>query len=99
MLSILLVLFLILLILAIADYSLSHYARRFSYPFPQDLPVCEFALVLGTSKYIGQTRQRNRYYRHRIDAALVLWRAGKAKQFIFSGKVLVKNELSETDVI
>ena len=97
MLSILLVLFLILLILAIADYWLSHYARRFSYPFPQDLPVCEFALVLGTSKYIGQSRQRNRYYRHRIDAALVLWRAGKVKQFIVSGNGLDENALSETE--
>ena len=97
MLNTLLILFIILLILAIADYLVSYYARRLSYSLLQDLPKCEFALVLGTSKYIGQTRQQNRYYRYRIDAALALWRAGKVKQFIVSGHGLDEDALSETE--
>ena len=90
-------LFLILLgSLILADVALSWCARRWSYHTPETLPDCEFALVLGTRKYLGSQNALNRYYQYRIDAALDLWRTGKVRQFVVSGHGL-GNTISETE--
>nr|WP_261817451.1 ElyC/SanA/YdcF family protein [Vibrio gallicus] len=49
----------------------------------ESTPPRDVALVLGTSKYIGRTR--NPYYTYRIDAAIKLYKQGKVKAFLLSG--------------
>ncbi|MDO5639236.1 MAG: ElyC/SanA/YdcF family protein [Neisseria sp.] len=70
-------------------------ARRKSHQDAAHTPECDFGLILGTAKYIGNTGGLNRYYQYRIDAAVELWRAGKVKQFVVSGSGL-DNIPSET---
>lgn len=49
-----------------------------------EVPETPVAIVLGTSKWVGPGRE-NRHYRHRIDAAAALWKAGKVEWLIVSG--------------
>lgn len=58
------------------------------------VPPCEYALVLGTAKYVAGGGI-NRYYRHRIEAAAALWRAGRVGAVVVSGSGL-GGGLSET---
>ena len=85
----------LLLILIVADVWISFKARRLSYQEVQAMPVCNYALLLGTAKYLGEQKALNRYYRYRLEAALELWHAGKVKQFVVSGSGLHEN-ISET---
>lgn len=48
---------------------------------PRPMPV----LVLGTSKMLTNGKGENKYYTYRIEAAVELFRQGKAKFFILSG--------------
>lgn len=50
----------------------------------EDVPVREFGLVLGTSKFVAPGRI-NLHYQYRIDAAVELYRAGKVRRLIVSG--------------
>ena len=49
----------------------------------EEVPETPVALVFGCAK-IFQGRQ-NLYFKHRIEAAVALWKAGKVKCFIVSG--------------
>lgn len=49
-----------------------------------ELPENNVGLVLGTSKYV-QGNRLNLFFRHRIDAATALYRAGKIKHLLVSG--------------
>lgn len=51
---------------------------------PKDLPEIDVALVLGAAP-IGPEGGPNRYFEYRLDAAALLWRAGKAKFLLVSG--------------
>lgn len=48
------------------------------------VPFTPVAIVLGVSKYIKNGRL-NRYYQHRINAAVNLYQAGKIKHILVSG--------------
>ena len=86
---------LLLFITTAADIYISVVAKKKSYDRTKNIPTCDYGLVLGTAKYIGENKSINIYYQYRIDAALALWRAGKIKQFIVSGSGL-DEKISET---
>lgn len=44
---------------------------------------CDVALVLGTSPHVGNFA--NPFFEGRMDAAAMLWRAGKVRHFLLSG--------------
>ena len=48
------------------------------------LPKRSSALILGTNKYLAPGRE-NWYYRHRIEAAARLYRAGTVRKILISG--------------
>ncbi len=48
------------------------------------VPAADVALVLGTAP-IGPEGGPNRYFVYRLDAAAVLWKAGKVKYLVVSG--------------
>lgn len=51
---------------------------------PASLPVLDAGIVLGAAP-IGPEGGPNRYFEYRLDAAAVLWRAGKIRFLILSG--------------
>lgn len=53
------------------------------------IPYNDVGLVLGTSK-IGPSGYLNRYFKHRINAAVELYKAGKIKYILVSGDNRVK---------
>lgn len=57
---------------------------RYSYDSIEALPASYCALLLGTSKFLGNG-QENLYYRYRIQAAARLYHAGKCKKILVSG--------------
>jgi SanA protein len=48
------------------------------------VPQKEFALLLGTTKYVSKGKI-NYYYKYRIDAAAKLYKSGKIKKILASG--------------
>jgi SanA protein len=48
---------------------------------PKPMPV----LILGTSKFLRNTKSENKYYTYRIEAALELFKGNKSTFFILSG--------------
>lgn len=59
-------------------------SRHYLYDSTQKLPARPVAIVLGTAKYTLPGKI-NPFYRARIDAAIDLYRSGKARYFIVSG--------------
>lgn len=53
-------------------------------------------VLLGTSKMLRSGKGENLYYTYRIEAALELWNAGKAKRFIVSGDRTEETGYDET---
>jgi SanA protein len=51
---------------------------------PARVPPADVALVLGAAP-IGPEGGPNRYFENRLDAAALLWRAGRAKYLLVSG--------------
>ena len=51
---------------------------------PASLPSADAGLVLGAAQ-IGPEGGPNRYFEYRLDAATLLWRAGKVRFLILSG--------------
>ena len=78
-----------------ADLYISLRARHHSFEKTEDVPPCDFGLILGTSKYLADGTSINRYYQYRIDAAIELWRTGKVRAFVVSGSG-VMHKPSET---
>ncbi len=87
---------LLLLAALAADAALPLLTRKRCYRRAADVPPCDFMLVLGTAKHVGQPPVSNHYYSHRIRAAEALWHQGRVKQIIVSGHGL-NNDESETD--
>ncbi|WP_274571317.1 vancomycin high temperature exclusion protein [Neisseria leonii] len=79
----------------LADAAVFLLTRTRCYRRAEDVPECDFMLVLGTAKYVGSPPVANRYYGNRIRAAETLWRQGRIGQIIVSGHGLNNSE-SET---
>ncbi|MCL4109078.1 UNVERIFIED_CONTAM: hypothetical protein GTU68_030990 [Idotea baltica] len=62
---------------------------------PQDVPTCDVAVVLGTSRIL-RGGLKNAYFMYRIEAAVALYKAGRVKKIIVSGDNSVKH-YNETD--
>jgi len=67
-----------------AERRMADEAARWSSADIAQAPVVDTALVLGASP-IGPEGGPNRYLAYRLDAAAVLWKAGKAKTLLVSG--------------
>ncbi|MEN8782723.1 MAG: ElyC/SanA/YdcF family protein [Akkermansiaceae bacterium] len=66
-----------------ADHAATESAEGKLYDAAVDVPETDVALVFGCNKNF-QGRQ-NLYFKHRIEAATELWKAGRVKCFIVSG--------------
>ncbi|MDO4694830.1 MAG: ElyC/SanA/YdcF family protein [Eikenella sp.] len=84
----------LLLLPAAAEAGMACYTRARCFEDLAAVPPCDYALVLGTAKYVAGGGL-NRYYRHRIEAAAALWQAGKVGTLVVSGSGLTET-LSET---
>ncbi|MBE1274387.1 SanA/YdcF family protein [Enterovibrio baiacu] len=69
--------------IASMDLWVSYQAKGRIYTSIDQTPARHVALVLGTSKYIGKTR--NPYYTYRIDAAQALYQENKVDVLLLSG--------------
>lgn len=78
----------VLLVTLVAVWWCDRRVTRMAAPFVHDsidtLPAHDVALVLGTSDRARGGRQ-NRYFTHRIEAAVALYEACKVHHFILSG--------------
>ncbi len=73
--------FVLVLITTIISYRvIKNMARPFMYSSLSEIPANKVGLMLGTSPYFG-----NQYFRNRIDAAVLLFNAGKIKHILISG--------------
>lgn len=78
------VLFCILLAITIyANAKIPRDAQQYIYEQAEDVPENSVAIVLGTSRYLGNSP--NLYFTYRIEAAKKLYEAGKIKAFVVSG--------------
>lgn len=73
-----------LIILFRCDYLVQHAAEGKLYNNASAIPHNKVALLLGTGKFLADGRE-NPYYTYRIEAAIELFRAGKAEYLIISG--------------
>lgn len=103
---------LIIGIIIFANWKIPHDTEDYLFDDVEDIPKQKVALVLGASKYLGNSKYLNHYFIHRIDAAVKLYKAGKIKAFVVSGdnsrrsynepedmrQELIKNGVSE-DII
>ncbi len=65
-------------------YWVENAAGRFLYNEAANVPRCKTAIVLGTSRYLGNGNE-NLYFSYRMDAAETLFKAGKVRHLILSG--------------
>lgn len=70
-------------IVCFANWKIPHDAAAYVYENVDSIPTQKAALVLGTSRYIGQ--RQNLYFTYRIQAAKELYEAGKVNVFVVSG--------------
>lgn len=73
----------ILLVTFFANWKISHDTKGHIYDNLDSIPPQKTALVLGAARYIGN--RENLYFTYRIQAAVELYKAGKAKAFVVSG--------------
>lgn len=66
-----------------ANWKIPHDTKNYIYDNVDSVPSQKTALVLGTSRYIGD--RANLYFTYRIQAAKELFAAGKIKAFVVSG--------------
>lgn len=76
-----------------ANYKIESSTEGFITDETHELPACETAVLLGTSKILKH-RQVNEYFYRRIAATVDLYRSGKIKYIIVSGdnSVAIYNE-------
>jgi SanA protein len=79
------VLVLILLFVGISHGVVYRHAQRHTLTDLSEVQTPKPVFVLGTSKMLSSGKGENAYYRARIDAAVEIYRQGKAKFFILSG--------------
>ena len=66
------------------DYWVTHSTRAQQYTDADTIPKNKVGLLLGTSKYLNGGGI-NPYYQYRIDAAVMLFNAGKIDFILVSG--------------
>lgn len=76
--------FIIAAIIMILQYWIHFTTKAFIYSDVNRLPDSDFAVVLGTSRYL-QNGKSNPFYTERIKGAAELYHLGKVKHFIVSG--------------
>jgi SanA protein len=59
-------------------------SQQYIYDDVEKVPALKTGLLLGTSKYLKNGKP-NQYFSHRVTAAVLLYKAGKVKNFIISG--------------
>lgn len=69
---------------------INNYSDEYLYDAINDIPETEYALLLGTSKYVIGG-DNNKYFDNRIQAAVELFNAEKIKAIIVSGDNREKN--------
>jgi len=67
-----------------ADWRIKRKSNPFLYTSVEKIPYNKVGLLLGTAKILPGNRI-NLYFQYRIDAAVLLWEAGKVDYFIVSG--------------
>lgn len=65
--------------------TITDYAKGKLYSDTNSIPYSRVGLLLGTSKFTGETQRPNPFYDRRIEAAVELLRAKKIKYIILSG--------------
>ena len=76
----------VLVAIAITDFVVTLSTRHQLYTDVAKIPKNRVGILLGTAKYKDKGRQIvNDYYQNRIDAAVVLYMAGKVDYIIVSG--------------
>lgn len=73
-----------LLLIFLCDQWITRVAAEAHSSNLSDVPVMPVGLVLGCSEFLANGN-RNLYFRHRIEAALELYRSGKCRAFLVSG--------------
>ena len=74
----------VILLMWLFDYLITSNAKGKLYDDVSQVPKKKVALVLGTSP-IGKDGHENVFFKHRIDAAAQLYKAGKVKYLLISG--------------
>ena len=67
-----------------ADIAINKAAKGHVYSSINDIPYNNAGLLLGTSKYLGSGKP-NQYFSNRIDATVLLFKAGKIRNVVISG--------------
>jgi SanA protein len=80
-----------------ADRVCQRAARERIFHSVESLPANQVALVLGTSK-TTRAGNPNLHFKHRMDAAIALYRAGKVSHLLVSGDNHVKSYDEPTDM-
>ena len=75
---------LILIFGVLCSYWIEKASDKFLYDDLKNIPACKTAIVLGTSKHLGNGNE-NLYFSYRIDAAEKLFKSGKVHFLILSG--------------
>jgi len=78
-------LILLIALAAVANWWIFRAASGQIFTDSAKLPSNDVALVLGTSKFTGREHSPNPFFESRIDAAALLYHAGKARHFLVSG--------------
>ena len=77
------------LLFAFAEWQIGAYKSEL-FTKVEEIPERKIGLLLGTSKY-ARKGEVNLYYKHRIEAAAALYRAGKIKFILISGDNATKS--------
>jgi len=74
----------VIIIIIGSNFYIYHYSKKYLYNNIELLPNNKAGIILGTSKYFKKG-EYNRFYRHRLKAAVSLYKSGKIKYIIASG--------------
>lgn len=77
-------LLLLILLITWANYRVINKSEPFIYTDINKVPFVQTGLLLGTSKLL-KNGNTNQYFKHRINAAVDLYKSGKIKYLIISG--------------
>ena len=80
----------VIITIVLTNIFINLYASNFIYSSINTIPVNRTGLILGTSKYFKKG-EFNRFYKHRIKAAVALYQSKKIKYIIASGDNSDKN--------
>lgn len=75
----------ILLLMVICNHLVCRNAEGKLYTAVDSIPQTEVGLLLGTAPQTRIGRRTNQFFKNRIDAAEVLYKAGKVKSILISG--------------